>query len=97
MYNEEIESRAVEIAEYVIATGATVRSAAERFGISKSTVHKDLTERLKKISPKLHGEVSIVLAKNRAERHIRGGIATKNKYLKVASTRNLSKEKVDKR
>ena len=97
MYNEEIETRAAEIAEYVIATGATVRSAAERFGISKSTVHKDLTERLKKISPKLHSDVSAVLAKNRAERHIRGGIATKNKYLKVASTRNLSKEKVDKR
>ncbi len=81
MFNEEIETRVTEIAEYVSATGATVRAAAEIFGISKSTVHKDLTERLKKISPELYGTVSSVLAKNRSERHIRGGMATKNKYL----------------
>ena len=97
MYNDEIETRVTEIAEYVAATGITVRTAAEIFGISKSTVHKDLTERLKNISPSLYCEVSLVLAKNRAERHIRGGIATKNKYRKVAATRTLSKEKVDKR
>jgi putative DeoR family transcriptional regulator (stage III sporulation protein D) len=80
MFNEEIETRVTEAAEYVSATGATVRATAEVFGISKSTVHKDLTERLKTISPELYVKVSHVLAKNRSERHIRGGMATKNKY-----------------
>ena len=76
----EIEARAAEIAEYVITTGATVRAAAKHFGISKSTVHKDLTERLKRSDAELYKRVSEVLAKNRAERHIRGGNATKRKY-----------------
>ena len=76
----EIEARAAEIAEYVITTGATVRAAAKHFGISKSTVHKDLTERLKHSDTELYKRVSEVLAKNRAERHIRGGNATKRKY-----------------
>lgn len=98
MFNDEIETRVTEIAKYVASTGATVRIAAKQFGISKSTVHKDLTERLKIISNELYGEVSLVLAKNRAERHLRGGMATKNKYGKAnaPTVRILSKEKVDK-
>ncbi len=82
MFNDEIEIRVTEIAEYVISTGATVRSAAKRFGVSKSTVHKDLTQRLRDISPRLFEKAGQVLAQNRAERHIRGGMATKNKYSK---------------
>ncbi len=80
MFNGDIDERAVEIAEYVVVTGATVRSAAKHFGVSKSTVHKDLTERLKNLDASLFAEVSEVLAKNRAERHLRGGEATKMKY-----------------
>ena len=82
MFNDEIETRVTEIAEYVISTGATVRAAAKKFGVSKSTVHKDLTERLKPLSPELYYEASQVLAQNRAERHIRGGLATREKYKK---------------
>lgn len=80
MLTDEIEARVTKIAEYVAESGATVRSAAKLFGVSKSTVHKDLTCRLKQICPELCKEVSAVLAKNRAERHIRGGMATKKKY-----------------
>lgn len=80
MGNDEIEKRVAEIAEYVANTGATVRAAAERFGVSKSTVHKDLTGRLKYIDAELYRKVAAVLAVNRAERHIRGGNATKMKY-----------------
>lgn len=80
MFNDEIETRVTEIAECVAATGITVRAAASRFGVSKSTVHKDLTERLKNIDAALYDKVSVVLAHNRAERHIRGGMATKKKY-----------------
>lgn len=80
MFSDEIETRVTEIAEYVAETGATVRAAAKRFGVSKSTVHKDLSERLKSINGKLFAKVSAVLAQNRAERHIRGGMATKKKY-----------------
>ena len=75
-----IEERAVEIANYIIDTKATVRQAAKKFGISKSTVHKDLSERLLKINPVLAKEVRKILDKNKAERHIRGGMATKLKY-----------------
>ena len=77
---EDIEKRAKELAVYMIETGATVRSAASHFGLSKSTVHKDLTERLPKISPQLFKSVKEVLEENKRERHIRGGIATKHKY-----------------
>ena len=69
------------LGEYVAAHRATVRCAAKEFGISKSTVHKDLTERLPKISPQLFKSVKEVLEENKRERHIRGGMATKNKYL----------------
>ncbi len=76
-----IEKRAIEIGTYIIASNATVRQTAGRFGISKSTVHKDVSERLSEINPVLAAEVRKVLNVNKAERHIRGGMATKEKYL----------------
>ena len=76
-----IEERAVEIANYIIEENATVRQTAKRFGISKSTVHKDVTERLMQINPTLAGQARKVLDVNKSERHIRGGLATKEKYL----------------
>ena len=75
-----IEERAVDLAHYIIDTGDTVRGAAKKCGISKSTVHKDVSERLKKINPALFLEVRTILDENKAERHIRGGMATKLKY-----------------
>lgn len=75
-----IEERAIGLAEYIIEKKTTVRSAAKKFGISKSTVHKDVTERLVQINPNLANEVRIVLEENKSERHIRGGQATKAKY-----------------
>ena len=76
-----IEERAVEIANYIVENGATVRQTAKKFGVSKSTVHKDVTERLVKINPFLAARIRVVLDVNKAERHIRGGMATKEKYL----------------
>lgn len=78
---EYIEKRALDIAEYIIAHNATVRQTAKQFGVSKSTVHKDLTERLPQINPALAGDARKVLEVNKAERHIRGGMATKEKYM----------------
>lgn len=78
--NTNIEMRACDIAVYIIETGATVRTAAKKFGISKSTVHKDISERLEKVNPALHEACKRVLDKNKAERHIRGGMATREKY-----------------
>ena len=78
-----IEERAVKLAHYIIETKETVRSIAKTYGISKSTVHKDLTERLEKINPALAVEVREILDENKAERHIRGGMATKLKYSQV--------------
>ena len=75
-----LEERAVRLAEYIIENNATVRAAAKRFGVSKSTVHKDITQRLEKQAPALWAEVKTVLEKNKAERHIRGGIATRITY-----------------
>jgi len=77
-----IEQRACELAVYIIETGATVRACAKRFGISKSTVHKDLSQRLPQCNKSLYRQVRQVLDLNKAERHIRGGIATREKYLK---------------
>ena len=77
-----IEERAINLAQYIIDSKDTVRGAAKKFCISKSTVHKDITERLVKINPILAKEVRGVLNENKAERHIRGGIATKLKYMK---------------
>ena len=76
------EKRACELAVYMIETGATVRSAAKHFGISKSTVHKTLTERLQQCNYTLYLQVRQILDKNKQERHIRGGMATKLKYQK---------------
>ena len=75
-----IEQRACDLAVYIIENKATVRSAAKHFGISKSTVHKDLTERLPQLKPALFKQVRELLDINKAERHIRGGLATKRKY-----------------
>ena len=76
-----IEERAVEAANYIIDTRATVRQTADRMGISKSTVHKGITERLIRIRPMLAAQARVVLDANKAERHIRGGLATREKYL----------------
>ncbi len=76
-----IEERAIEIANYIIVHNSTVRETAKKFGISKSTVHKDITERLIQINPSLANETRKVLDVNKSERHIRGGLATKEKYL----------------
>ena len=75
-----IEERAVCLAHYIIDNKDTVRGAAKKFGVSKSTVHKDVSERLLKINPGLAAEVREILNENKAERHIRGGLATKLKY-----------------
>lgn len=77
-----IEERAITLAHYIIETKDTVRSTAKRFGVSKSTVHKDVSERLLKINPALAREVREILDENKSERHLRGGMATKLKYLK---------------
>lgn len=78
--SDTIEERACELAVYMIETGATVRAAAKHFGISKSTVHKDLSQRLPQYNPLLYEKVRLILDKNRQERHIRGGMATRRKY-----------------
>jgi len=75
-----VEQRAVELAEYIIKNQTTVRAAAKKFGISKSTVHIDVSQRLKKVNPELYNSVRKVLDLNKAERHIRGGMATKQKF-----------------
>ena len=76
-----IEERAMAVAGYIIEHNATVRQAAKKFGISKSTVHKDCVERLVQISPSMAADVRKVLDVNKSERHIRGGLATREKYL----------------
>ena len=78
---EYIEERAVEIANYIIENNATVRQTAKKFGVSKSTVHKDVTERLIQVNQPLAEKAREVLDINKSERHIRGGLATKEKYL----------------
>ena len=75
-----IEERAVRLAEYIIEQKTTVRTAAKKFGVSKSTVHKDLCERLPEINRALYLQAKAVLEENKAERHIRGGMATREKY-----------------
>ena len=75
--------RAVEIGEYIVENKATVRSAAKDFGISKSTVHTDVTEKLEHLNPELSRQVRAVLDVNKAQRHIRGGLATKEKYMAI--------------
>ena len=77
---QNLDQRACELAVYMMETGATVRSAARKFGISKSTVHKDLTQRLPRCAPELYIHVIGILDLNKQERHIRGGMATREKY-----------------
>lgn len=84
-----IEERAVELAHYIIESKDTVRGAAKKYGISKSTVHKDVSDRLRKINPILALEVRKILDENKAERHIRGGLATKLKYEHVHNEKNV--------
>lgn len=75
-----VEERAVELGEYILENNATVRAAARQFHISKSTVHKDVSCRLRTVNPGLYGQVRQVLERNKAQRHIRGGLATREKY-----------------
>lgn len=75
-----VEERAVELGEFILQNKATVRAAAKRFHISKSTVHKDVSDRLQIVNPQLYSEVRQILDINKAQRHIRGGIATRRKY-----------------
>ncbi len=79
-----IEERALEIAKYIISSKTTVRDAAKIFGVSKSTVHKDVTERLPRINPSVALQVKEIMDRNKAERHIRGGRATKMKYQSIS-------------
>ena len=79
---DTVEQRVCELAVYIIETGATVRTAARHFGISKSTVHKDLSQRLPRYNQQLYKRVRRILDENKAQRHIRGGMATKRKYQK---------------
>ena len=85
--SETLEQRACELAVYMIETGATVRTTAHHFGISKSTVHKDLSQRLPQYNRILYEQVRHILDENKAQRHIRGGMATKEKYRKQNSYR----------
>lgn len=87
--------RAELLAEYVIENQATVRTAARHFGVSKSTVHKDLTHKLKYINPSLFCSVKAILEHNKAQRHLRGGEATRRKYLSVTN-QNLDKKRAGK-
>lgn len=75
-----VEERAVELAEYIVENKTTVRAAAKQFGVSKSTVHMDVTRRLRSLNPQLYSEVREILDINKAQRHIRGGLATREKY-----------------
>ena len=79
----QMEKRACELAVYIIETEATVRMAAQHFGVSKSTVHKDIAFRLQQLNPALYHAARAVLDKNKQERHIRGGLATKRKYARL--------------
>ena len=84
---DTIAQRVLELAVYMIETGATVRMAAKHFGISKSTVHKDLSQRLPQYNKRLYFQVRDILETNKAQRHIRGGLATKRKFEKIKSIR----------
>lgn len=79
------EQRARLLGEYIVEHGATVRAAAAVFGCSKSTVHKDVSVRLRAVNPALFAEVRKILARNKAQRHLRGGAATRRKYAKVSA------------
>ena len=80
---DNVEERAVQLGEYIAKNNATVRLTAKKYNVSKSTVHKDVSCRLKSLNPSLYREVKVVLQKNKEERHLRGGLATKEKYLRL--------------
>lgn len=82
---QSVEDRAAMLGEYIIENNATVRGAAQKFGISKSTVHKDVSQRLRTLNPSLYRQVRTVLDTNKSERHIRGGLATRKKYLRLSA------------
>ncbi len=84
---QDHKARCVKLAEYIVETGDTVRGAAKKFGISKSTVHNDITGKLRRHDHALYGQVRKVLEHNKEERHIRGGEATREKYLKLQRTK----------
>lgn len=84
MNSDYIENRVLEVARYTIKTKSTVRETAKVFGTSKSTIHKDLTERLPKLNYRMYKEVQKILNENFNEKHLRGGLATKEKYLKAS-------------
>ncbi len=86
--------RCEAIAEYIINTGATVRAAAVCFGISKSTVHKDITEKLEKVNHSMYLKVKVILEQNKAERHLRGGEATRVKYIKLKENRHKKQSSI---
>ena len=88
-----VEERAVELGEYIIENNATVRAAAKKFHISKSTVHKDVSDRLRVVNPQLYHQVRGVLDINKAHRHIRGGIATREKYRHQSESEQEHREK----
>ena len=79
--NQLVEERVLKVANYIIQNSATVRKAAKNFGVSKSTIHKDVTERLKKLNLSLYSKIKIIMEINKASRHIHGGQATKIKYM----------------
>lgn len=83
---DNVEERAVQLGEYIAKNNATVRLTAKKYNVSKSTVHKDVSERLKTINMSLYKQVRQVLDTNKQERHIRGGKATKEKYLKLSQS-----------
>lgn len=85
--NQAIERRVLKEAEYIAEHGATVRAAARALGVSKSTVHKDMETRLKRLSPALYAEVAAVFRRNKAERHLRGGEATRLRYARIREKR----------
>ena len=87
------EERTMKFAKYIIEKKATIRDTAKRYGISKSTVHKDINIRLQDISPSVYQKVREVLDQNKAERHMRGGIATKNKYMNLRKQHNIQTER----
>ena len=93
MMQTDMEERACALAQWIVENNATVRAAAKRFGISKSTVHKDLSERLRPIDRLLYEKVRLVLEQNKAERHLRGGDATRRKYLHAETSAPGAKKK----
>ena len=90
--HRQIEDRVIEIAEYIVENNATVRQTAKQFGISKSTVHKDVTDRLPYINKGLAEQTRVVLDLNKSERHIRGGLATRQKYLIISDESSVKNQ-----